>query len=104
MAKRVWRAKMNCQMPWRDFVKNETVELDDKDVTLRVKDLFECLTPEEVEAGKKASDPDLKVMVARLRAAKVPMKRGMSEDEIRELFNKFLGDGATAGDVAKAMN
>ena len=43
-------------------------------------------------------------MVARLRAAKIPMKRGMSEDEIRDLFNKFLADGATAGDVSKAVN
>lgn len=103
MAKRVWRAKMNCQMPWKDFAKNETVELDDADVTLRVKDLFECLTPDEVEAGKRKSDPDLKVMVARLRAAKVPMRRGMSEDEIRELFDRFLVEGATAEDVAKSM-
>lgn len=102
MAKRIWRAKVRCQMPWRDFERNETVELDDADVTRRVKDLFECLTPDEVEAGKTKQDPDLKVMVARLKAAKVPMKRGISEDEVRDLFNRFLVEGATASEVAKA--
>ena len=36
---RTWRAKMNCQMPWRDFMKNETVELKDSQVDARVKEL-----------------------------------------------------------------
>lgn len=103
MAKRVWRARMNCQMPWRDFVKNETVELDDNDVTPRVKDLFECLTPEEIkqEEDKKKGDPDVKVMIARLKAAKIPLKRGITTAEVKELFGKFLAEGATAGQIAE---
>ena len=43
--KRTWKAKMNCIMPWRDFAKGETCELDDNEVTPRVKELFECLNP-----------------------------------------------------------
>lgn len=103
MAKRVWRAKMSCQMPWRDFAKNETVELDDADVTPRVKDLFECLTPDELAAEGRKADPDVKVMVARLKAAKVPVGRGVTEAEVRDLFRRFLVDGAKAGDVAKSV-
>lgn len=98
-AVRVWRAKMNCQMPWRDFQKNETVELKDSQVDARVKALFECLTPEE--AKPKGVDPDIAVMVSRLKAAKVPVKKGMDETEIRELFDKFLGKGSTAYEISK---
>lgn len=105
MAKRIWRAKMNCQMPWRDFLKNETTELDDENVTQRVKDLFECLTPEEVaaEESAKKGDPDVKVMVSRLKAAKIPMKRGITVSEVRGLFDKFLAEGTTAGQIASSI-
>lgn len=96
---RTWRAKMNCQMPWRDFMKNETVELKDSQVDARVRALFECLTPEE--AVQKKADPDIAVMVARLKAAKIPMKKNATEQEIRELFAKFLGTGATASEISK---
>lgn len=96
---RTWRAKMNCQMPWRDFQKGETVELKDSQVDARVKALFECLTPEE--AKPKEADPDIAVMVSRLKAAKVPLKKNMGEKEIRELFDKFLGNGATAAEISK---
>lgn len=96
---RTWRAKMNCQMPWRDFVKNETVELRDSQVDARVKALFECLTPEEAKG--KERDPELDVMTSRLKAAKVPLKKNMGEKEIRDLFDKFLGNGATAEEISK---
>ena len=96
---RVWRAKMNCQMPWRDFVRGETVKLKDSQVDSRVRALFDCLTPGEAE--EKKVDPDVAVMVSRLKAAKVPMKKNMSEDKIRELFDRFLGSGATAGEISK---
>ena len=96
--KRTWRAKMNCQMPTRDFVKNETVELYDREVTPRHRALFECL---DADAEPKKADPDIAVMVSRLKAAKVPMKKNMSEEAIRELFDKFLGSGATAGEISK---
>ena len=96
---RTWRAKMNCQMPWRDFVKNETVELRDSQVDARVKALFECLTPEEAKG--KERDPELDVMISRLKAAKVPLKKNMGEKEIRDLFDKFLGNGATAAEISK---
>ena len=96
--KRIWKAKMNCIMPWRDFTKGETCELDDSEVTPRVKALFECLNQEEKK--ETAEDSDLKIMVERLKAAKVPIKKGYSADKIRELFNEFLGKGATAGAVS----
>ena len=96
---RTWRAKMNCQMPWRDFVKNETVELKDSQVDARVKALFECLTPDE--AKQKETDPDIEVMVSRLKAAKVPLKKNMGEKEIRELFERFLAKGSTASEISK---
>lgn len=96
---RVWRAKMNCQMPWRDFVRGETVKLKDSQVDSRVRALFDCLTPDEAE--EKKLNPDVAVMVSRLKAAKVPMKKNMSEEKIRELFDRFLGSGATAGEISK---
>lgn len=103
--KRTWRAKMRCQMPWRDFEKGEMIELLDSQVTVRVKELFECLTTDEVKAVEEANkeEPDLKVMIARLRAAKIPMKRGISKQEVKELFDKFLIEGATASDVAESI-
>lgn len=96
---RVWRAKMNCIMPWRDFQRGETVELKDSQVDARVKALFECLTPEE--AKPKKIDPDIKVMVERLRAAKIPMKKNIGEKEIRSLFERFLAQGSTASEISK---
>ena len=39
-------------------------------------------------------------MVERLKAAKIPVKKGYSADKIRELFNEFLGKGATAGAIS----
>ena len=96
---RTWRAKMNCQMPWRDFVKNETVELKDSQADARVKALFECLTPDEANGAKR--DPDLDVMISRLKAAKVPLKKSMGEREIRELFERFLAKGSTASEISK---
>lgn len=96
---RTWRARMNCQMPWRDFVKNETVKLKDSEVDARVRALFECLTPEEEKP--KDADPDVAVMVSRLKAAKVPMKKNMGEKEIRSLFERFLAKGSTASEIAK---
>lgn len=105
MSKKLWRAKMRCQMPWRDFEKGETIELEDNDVTVRVKELFECLTPEEAKAADDAKngDPELKVMIERLKAAKIPLKRGIKPDEVRELFKKFLVDDANVNGVADSV-
>ena len=105
MSKKLWRAKMRCQMPWRDFEKGEMIELEDDDVTVRVKELFECLTPEEAKAADDAKngDPELKVMIERLKAAKIPLKRGIKPDEVRELFKKFLVDDANANGVAESV-
>lgn len=99
MAKRTWVAKMDCQMPFRDFRKGECWEFDDSEVTVRVKSLFDCLTEKEVEARKEAekTDPDFKVMVERLKAAKIPLKRGITKDEVRKLFNEFLANNQTDG-------
>ena len=106
MSKKLWRAKMRCQMPWRDFDKGEMIELDDKDVTVRVKELFECLTPEEAKAADdaKKGDPELMVMIERLKAAKIPMKRGIKPEEVKYLFNKFLVEDANASGVADSVN
>ena len=38
--KRVWKAKIACMMPWKDFRQGETCELDDNQVDERVKSLF----------------------------------------------------------------
>ena len=99
--KRVWRAKMTCQMPFKDFIKDETIELADSDVTPRVKALFECLTPEQAKAAEHDDDPDFKVMVQRLKAAKIPLKRGISNDDVKKLFQAFLAASSTevAGEV-----
>lgn len=96
MAKRTWVAKMNCMMPFKDFAKGESVILDDSEVTPRVKALFECKDVPE----KKDDDPDFKVMVARLKAAKIPIPRGASKEKVKELFNQFLVEGATAPAIA----
>lgn len=98
--KRIWKAKISCQMPWRDFEKGETVELDDEQVTPRVKELFDCITPDGGAVKEEKRDPDLEVMVARLKAAKIPMKKNITPKQIRELFDQFLGSGATAGAVS----
>lgn len=96
---RTWRAKMNCQMSWRDFTKNETVELKDSQVDARVKALFECLTPDKAKGVKR--DPDIDVMISRLKAAKIPLKRNMGEKEIRSVFEQFLAKGSTASEISK---
>lgn len=87
-------------MPFRDFLKGESVELDDNDVTARVKALFECVD----KPVEKKSDPDFNVMVARLRAAKIPIPRGANKEKVSELFNAFLAKGTLAqnisGDIA----
>ena len=105
MSKKLWRAKMRCQMPWRDFEKGEMIELDDNDVTVRVKELFECITPEEAKASEdaKKGDPDIKVMIERLKAAKIPMKRGVKPEEVKELFKRFLVEDANASGVADSV-
>ncbi len=97
-AVRLWRAKQACMLPWRDFERGETVELKDSQVTPLIRQLFECLDGGAPVAEK--TDPDLAVMVARLKAAKIPVKKGTSADEIRKLFDKFLGSGATAGEIS----
>ena len=96
MAKRTWVAKMNCQMPFRDFLKGESVELDDSEVTARVKALFECVD----NPVEKKSDPDFNVMVARLRAAKIPIPRGANKEKVSELFNAFLAKGTLAQNIS----
>jgi hypothetical protein len=96
MAKRIWVAKMNCQMPFRDFVKGEEIELDDEAVTARVKALFDCRDKEE----KAEADADFKVMVARLKAAKIPIPRGATKEKVKELFDTFLVKGPLASSVA----
>lgn len=96
MAKRIWVAKMNCMMPFKDFAKGESVVLDDSEVTPRVKALFECKDVPE----KKDDDPDFKVMVARLKAAKIPIPRGANKEKVKELFKQFLVEGATAPSIA----
>lgn len=96
MAKRIWVAKMNCQMPFRDFMKGEEIELDDANVTERVKALFECRDKEE----KVDADADFKVIVARLKAAKIPIPRGATKEKVKELFDTFLVKGALASSIA----
>lgn len=96
MAKRTWVAKMNCMMPFKDFAKGESVVLDDSEVTPRVKALFECKDVPE----KNDDDTDFKVMVARLKAAKIPIPRGANKEKVKELFNQFLVEGATAPSIA----
>ena len=96
MAKRIWVAKMNCQMPFRDFVKGEEIELDDANVTARVKALFDCRDKEE----KAEVDADFKVMLARLKAAKIPIPRGATKEKVKELFDTFLVKGALASNIA----
>ena len=96
---RTWRAKMNCQMPWRDFTKNETVDLKDSQVDARVKALFECLTPDKATGAKR--NPDIDVMISRLKAAKIPLKKNMGEKEIRSVFEQFLAKGSTATEISK---
>ena len=96
MAKRIWVAKMNCQMPFRDFAKGEEIELDDENVTARVKALFDCRDKEE----KVEADADFKVMVARLKAAKIPIPRGATKEKVKELFDTFLVKGALASSIA----
>jgi hypothetical protein len=96
MAKRTWVAKMNCMMPFRDFAKGESIILDDSEVTPRVKALFECEDPPE----EKDNDPDLRVMVARLKAAKIPIPRGAKNVTIKELFDTFLVKGSLASSIA----
>ena len=96
---RTWRAKMNCQMPWRDFTKNETVDLKDSQVDARVKALFECLTPDKAKGAKR--NPDIDVMISRLKAAKIPLKKNMGEKEIRSVFEQFLAKGSTATEISK---
>ena len=96
MAKRIWVAKMNCQMPFRDFLKGEEIELDDENVTARVKALFDCRDKEE----KVEADADFKVMLARLKAAKIPIPRGATKDKVKELFDTFLVKGALASSIA----
>ena len=98
VAVRLWRAKQACMLPWRDFERGETVELKDSQVTPLIRQLFECLDGGAPVAEKP--DPDLAVMVARLKAAKIPVKKGTSAEEIRKLFDKFLGSGATAGEIS----
>lgn len=96
MAKRTWVAKMNCMMPFKDFAKGESVVLDDSEVTPRVKALFECKDVHE----EKDNDPDFKVMVARLKAAKIPIPRGATKEKVKELFDTFLVKGPLASSVA----
>ena len=40
-------------------------------------------------------------MVQRLKAAKIPLKRGISKDEVKKLFQEFLAASSTevAGEV-----
>ena len=97
MAKRIWVAKMNCQMPFRDFMKGEEIELDDENVTARVKALFECRDKKE---EKTEYDADFKVMVARLKAAKIPIPRGATKEKVKELFDTFLVKGPLASSIA----
>lgn len=92
--KRTWKAKTACSMPWREFAAGETCELDDGEVTPRVKALFDCLTQEEVAMAAEAAkpDPDFEVMVQRLRQAKVTIPKKATKAEIRSLFVRTLGE------------
>jgi hypothetical protein len=87
---------MNCQMPFRDFLKGDEVVLDDSEVTARVKALFECKDKQE----EKKNDPDFKVMVDRLKAAKIPIPRGATKEKVKELFDTFLVKGALAQNIS----
>lgn len=94
---RTWKAKAACMMPWHDFKAGETCELDDEAVTDRVKALFVCMTPDEVQAEKEKeeakSDPTYNVMLQRLKQANVTIPRGANKAKIRELFDATLADG-----------
>ena len=83
-------------MPWRDFACGETVELDDEQVTERVKALFVCLTPDEKAAldESKKVDPTYNVMLQRLKQAKVQIPKGANKAAIERLFKENLADGA----------
>lgn len=82
-------------MPWHDFAAGETCELDDRQVTDRVKALFTCLTPDEAEAEKepKERDPDYNVMLQRLKQAKITIPKGANKAKVKELFAQMLADG-----------
>lgn len=91
---RTWKAKMACQMPWRDFRAGETCELEDEQVNERVRALFVCMTPDEVRAAEEAKKPDptYNVMLSRLRQANVTIPKGANKAQVKELFDKMLGD------------
>lgn len=93
--KRTWKARMACCMPWRDFAAGETCDLEDGEVTDRVRALFDCMTPEEVRAAEEAArpDPDFEVKVQRLRQAKVTIPKRATKAEVEELFRRSLADG-----------
>lgn len=96
MARRTWVAIMNCQMPFKDFVKGEEIELDDSQVTSRVKALFKCRGEKEEEV----KDPDMSVMILRLKAAKIPLPRKVTKEKVKELFDTFLAKGSLAQNIA----
>lgn len=81
-------------MPWRDFAAGETCELDDGEVTDRVKALFDCMTPDEVKAAEEAAkpDPDYEVKLQRLRQAKVTIPKRATKAEVEDLFRRNLED------------
>ena len=93
--KRTWKAKTACVMPWHDFKAGAMCDLEDEQVTDRVKSLFVCLTPDEAEKEKAPAkaDPEYDVMLQRLKQAKITIPRGAGKDEVKELFAAMLADG-----------
>lgn len=83
-------------MPWHDFECGETVDLDDGQVTDRVKALFTCLTQDEKAAidETKKVDPTFNVMLQRLKQAKVQIPKGANKAVIERLFQENLADGS----------
>lgn len=92
---RTWKANMDCMLPWRDFRRGETVEIDDSAVTPRFKNLFTCLTPDEVKKEEEAKKPDndYNVMLARLKQAKITIPKHATKQVVTELFNTTLANG-----------
>lgn len=96
--KRVWKAKIACMMPWKDFRQGETCELDDNQVDERVKSLFVCLTVDDVkkEEDRRAemNDPSFRVKVQRLKQANVTIPKGANKEQIDRLFEENLGNSS----------
>lgn len=90
--KRIWKAKISCCMPDHDYAVGEKVELDDEQVTDRVRALFTCMTPDEIadDAKKEVDSHDMtfKVKMQRLKQMNITIPRGANKETIDRLFDE----------------